>query len=82
MLRIRVLTLQEQLYEGEVAQITAPGSAGQFTVLPGHLPFLTTLSKGALMLVDAHKHQEFIEIPSSGTFELDASGIATVLLQS
>ena len=82
MLRVRVLTLQEQLYEGEVAQITAPGSEGQFTVLPGHLPMLTTLSKGALMIVDSNKHEEFVEIPSSGIFELDAEGTATVLIQS
>jgi len=80
MLHIRVLTLQEKLYEGEVSQITAPGTEGQFTVLPGHLPFLTTLAKGSLKLVDNDRKEEFIEIENSGIFELDEAGNATALL--
>lgn len=80
MLHVRVLTLQEKLYEGEVSQITAPGSEGEFTVLPGHLPFLTTLTKGSLHLKDKNNKKEFVEIEQGGIFELDAGGNATVLL--
>ncbi|MEX0916499.1 MAG: hypothetical protein WDZ44_00095 [Candidatus Spechtbacterales bacterium] len=80
MLHIRVLTLQEKLYEGEVSQITAPGTEGEFTVLPGHLPFLTTLAKGSLKLVDQNREEHFVEIETGGMFELDGTGNATALL--
>jgi len=80
MLHIRVLTLQEKLYEGEVSQITAPGTEGEFTVLPGHLPFLTTLTKGSLKLIDTSGKEHFVEIEGGGIFELDAAGNASALL--
>lgn len=33
----------------EVTEVVVPGAAGIFTVLSGHTPLLTTLSKGALI---------------------------------
>jgi F-type H+-transporting ATPase subunit epsilon len=35
-----------ELFAGEVDQVDAPGSEGDFGVLAGHAPFMTTLKEG------------------------------------
>ena len=81
MISLIVLSLKDTLYQGEVAKITAPGVHGQFTILPNHLPFLTTLKQGAIRYTIAEQ-ERFIEVPKGGgIFEL-VQGQATVLLSN
>ncbi|MFI4975309.1 MAG: ATP synthase F1 subunit epsilon [Caulobacterales bacterium] len=37
---------ERELYAGDVDQVDAPGSEGDFGVLAGHAPFMTTLKQG------------------------------------
>lgn len=37
---------ERELYAGEVDQVDAPGAEGDFGVLEGHEPFMTTLRTG------------------------------------
>jgi F-type H+-transporting ATPase subunit epsilon len=37
---------ERELYSGEVDQVDAPGAEGDFGVLEGHEPFMTTLRTG------------------------------------
>jgi F-type H+-transporting ATPase subunit epsilon len=37
---------ERELFAGEVDQVDAPGVEGDFGVLPGHEPFMTTLRAG------------------------------------
>jgi len=46
--RLEVVTPQRVLVSDDVAELTAPGSEGYFGVLPGHVPFITTLKAGEL----------------------------------
>ena len=46
---LEVVTPYRQLVREEVAEITAPGTEGEFGVLAGHTPFLTALGVGELM---------------------------------
>jgi len=45
-LKLEIVTPSGQVLSDEVDEITAPGSLGQFGVLPGHTPMLTTLQVG------------------------------------
>lgn len=45
---LEVVTPDHLLFSKEVDQVTAPGSEGEFGVLPGHCHFLTTLRIGEL----------------------------------
>jgi F-type H+-transporting ATPase subunit epsilon len=45
-LQLEVVTPAGQVLSEKVDEITAPGSLGQFGVLPGHTPMLTTLQVG------------------------------------
>jgi len=47
-LRLNVVTPSRSVVSEEITELVAPGSEGYFGVLPGHLPFLTTLKMGEL----------------------------------
>ena len=46
---LEVVTPRRLVFSEEVDEITAPGKQGEFGVLPGHIPFLTTLGIGEIM---------------------------------
>jgi F-type H+-transporting ATPase subunit epsilon len=50
-LQLDITTPQGSVFSGEVDEITATGSEGEFGVLPGHAPYITTLKSGALSLM-------------------------------
>ncbi|MFB3820267.1 MAG: F0F1 ATP synthase subunit epsilon [Candidatus Methylomirabilales bacterium] len=46
--RLEIVTPEERLVSEEVRELVAPGTEGYFGVLPGHIPFVTTLDTGEL----------------------------------
>ncbi|MBM4127963.1 MAG: F0F1 ATP synthase subunit epsilon [Nitrospira sp.] len=54
---LEVVTPEKQLLSQEVDEVIAPGSEGEFGVLPGHCHFLSTLKIGELRYrVDNQTH--------------------------
>lgn len=47
-LQFSLVSPERELFAGQVDQVDAPGSEGDFGVLPGHAPFMTTLREGEL----------------------------------
>jgi len=47
-LRLEMVTPYKQVLSQEVDEVTAPGTIGEFGILPGHTPLLTTLRVGEL----------------------------------
>lgn len=47
-LRLDIVTPYGLIFSDNVDEVTAPGSEGEFGVLPRHVPFLTTLKIGLL----------------------------------
>ena len=47
-LQLEIVTPQRMIVSDEVTELMAPGSEGYFGVLPGHIPFMTTLKIGEL----------------------------------
>ena len=52
-LRFSLVSPERELFSGDVDQVDAPGSEGDFGVLAGHAPFMTTLKEGRV-----HVHVE------------------------
>lgn len=48
MLRLEMVTPYKQVLAVDVDEVTAPGALGEFGILPGHTPMLTTLKIGEL----------------------------------
>jgi F-type H+-transporting ATPase subunit epsilon len=47
--RLRIVTPERALVDEDVEEVTAPGAAGEFGVLPDHIAFLTVLAPGRLV---------------------------------
>jgi F-type H+-transporting ATPase subunit epsilon len=45
-LHFSLVSPERELFSGPVDQVDAPGSEGDFGVLAGHAPFMTTLKEG------------------------------------
>ncbi len=48
-LKLDIVTPYGHVFTEEVDEVVAPGSEGEFGVLPNHIPFLTTLKIGMLI---------------------------------
>jgi F-type H+-transporting ATPase subunit epsilon len=71
----------EKIVVSEEAQIVAsPGSEGEFGVLSGHTPFLTTLKIGMIRYTDANGKEHFVFV--SGGFAEALPDKVTVLAES
>ncbi len=62
---LEITTPEKVLFSDEVTNLEAPGSAGEFQILPGHTPFLTGLKIGHLIF--SHEDQ-LVRISVSGGF--------------
>jgi len=78
-LRVTVVTPRGPVADEETDGVTAPGELGEFEVLPGHVPFLTKLHPGVLILGDKQAQQVFAV--SSGFLEVQADGEVNVLVE-
>jgi len=50
--QLDVVTPVRQVLSRQVEEVIAPGTVGEFGVLPGHTTFLTTLKPGRLTVMD------------------------------
>ncbi len=51
-LNFALVSPEREVFHGEVDHVVAPGSEGEFGVLPGHAPFMSTLKPGTLKVID------------------------------
>ncbi len=58
-LRFSLVAPERELFAGDVDQVDAPGAEGDFGVLFGHEPFMTTLRPGAVTVRDGSKTRVF-----------------------
>jgi len=78
-LHLRVVTPERLLLDEEVSEVTAPGTAGEFGVLPNHITFLSSLQPGRLTYKQGGQtHTIFV----SGGFAEVVSNVMTVLADS
>ncbi|MCG6972089.1 MAG: F0F1 ATP synthase subunit epsilon [Desulfobacterales bacterium] len=79
-IKLEVVTPEKYVVDEEVQIAVAPGSLGEFGVLIGHTPFLTTLRTGAMHYTDAKGAERFIFV--SGGFAEALPDKVTVLAES
>lgn len=77
-LNVSVVTPRGPVTTEDTDAVTAPGQLGEFEVLPGHVPFLTQLHPGVLVLGERERH---IFAVSSGFLEVEADGTVLVLVE-
>jgi len=63
-IRLEIVTPEKVVVSEEVQIVVAPGTLGEFGVLIGHTPFMTTLNTGALRYTDANGTDRAVFISS------------------
>ena len=77
-LAVSLVTPRGPVAAQETDAVTAPGKLGEFEVLPGHVPFLTELHPGVLVLGERERH---VFAVSSGFLEVEPDGTVLVLVE-
>ena len=80
MIKLEVVTPEKYVVDEEVEIVVAPGVIGEFGVLIGHTPFLTTLKTGTVRYTDANGKERFVFV--SGGFAEALPDKVTVLAES
>ena len=57
-MKLKIITPEGVLFEGESEAVTFPGLAGSFDVLPHHAPLITALREGVIRYRAEGKEQE------------------------
>ena len=78
-LTIHMVTPAGKVAEVETDAITAPGELGEFEVLPQHVPFLTALHTGVLIL--GEKRERMVFAVARGYLRVDDEGQVEVLVE-
>ena len=47
-IHLKVITPTKLVVDEQVDEVVAPGEIGEFGILPGHVPFISTLNSGEL----------------------------------
>ena len=79
-IRLEVVTPEKQVVNDMVQIVMAPGSLGEFGVLAGHTPFMTSLKTGAIHYRDQNGKDQYVFV--SGGFAEALPDKVTVLAES
>ncbi len=63
-IKLEIVTPEKSVVSEEAQIVVAPGTLGEFGVLSGHTPFLSTLNVGSLRYTDANGEERFVFINS------------------
>ncbi len=72
-LQLEIVSPQGEVLSRRVEEVVAPGMIGEFGVLPGHTPFLTTLRPG-VVIAKAEDKDIYIAV-TSGFAEVEATRV-------
>ena len=59
LLHFSLVSPERELFSGDVNQVDAPGSEGDFGVLAGHAPFMTALREGFVTVHEGDRLHRF-----------------------
>ncbi len=72
-MKVTIVSPEKTLYEGEANAVKLPGAQGQFEVLNGHAPLISTLTQGK---VECLGNEPFEVNVSSGFVEVAHNAIS------
>jgi F-type H+-transporting ATPase subunit epsilon len=77
---LEIVTPEKSVVNEEARIVMAPGTLGEFGVLSGHTPFMTSLKLGTVRYVDKNGKERFVFL--SGGFAEALSDRVTILADS
>jgi F-type H+-transporting ATPase subunit epsilon len=77
-LELEIVTPEKVLVKQTVDMVVAPGSLGEFGVLPGHVPFLTGIVPGELRYTAGGKTEQ-VAVVSPGFCEVSENRVSILV---
>ena len=79
-LNFSLVSPEREVFSGLVDQVDAPGVEGDFGVLPGHAPFMTTLREGVVVVYDGAQRRR-IDV-KGGFADINGEGLTILAEQA
>ncbi len=76
-IKFKIVTPEKVIYEDEIFQVSIPTSSGEITVLPNHIPLISVLEAGEMMIKD--KDGEHVMALAGGFLEIKANNQVVIL---
>lgn len=73
-MNISILTPDKEIFQGAVSSVKVPGTLGQFQVLKGHAPIVSSLGAGEVVLVTEGGVYKYYDSESSTIKEGNQKG--------
>lgn len=67
--QLTIARVDMPVFDGPVASVTVPGTAGEMTILAGHVPIVSPLRAGTILIKKDNGEEESINV-ESGTMEM------------
>lgn len=64
MLRLKIISPEKRIFDGEVNRVTVPGTLGEFEILVNHAPIISSLESGEVSYEIATGELKQLEIES------------------
>lgn len=80
MLHLKIITPDKEIYNTEVDKITCQTTDGEITILPHHVPFLSLLRDGVIMLTTSGVTEYFSA--GSGYIETDGKSVRILISEA
>lgn len=77
-IKLKIITLEGVVFSDEVSEIILPTDLGQITVLPNHIPLISKVREGTLLLKTDKNEKRFTI--SSGVLEVRPHSEAYLLV--
>ena len=77
MLHLQIITPEKIVFDDEVDQVTLPTTTGEITVLPNHIPLITSIEPGELIY---KKSQKFTRMAAGFGFAQISAQNAKILV--
>lgn len=76
-MQLQLITPEKIFFEGDIVQVNIPGTEGEFGVLVGHAPFVSTLKRG-VVLVDGADGKQRVILVSGGVAEVNQTQVVVL----
>ncbi len=80
-MKLGVYTIEKSLYEGDVEEIIAMTTTGQISILANHIPLISRLIAGALVIKEQDGNEKKIDI-GSGFLEVQPENKVVVIIDA
>lgn len=82
-MQLNIIAPNKIIYQGKISSVTLPGKKGELTVLPNHIPLITSLTEGKIKVkVKGDNQKELLFEIKEGILEVKPNEVNLLISQS